>query len=45
MIIDSIKNIIGYTGNDLDKIIAIVSIIVILYFIITLFSILVNVFK
>lgn len=45
MIIDSIKSIIGYTGSDLDKIIAIVSIIVILYFIITLFSILVNVFK
>lgn len=44
-IIDTIKNIIGYAGTDLDKIFAIISIIIVLYFIITLFSILTSVFK
>lgn len=44
-IIDTLKSIIGYTGNDLDKIFAIISIVVVLYFIITLFSILTSVFK
>lgn len=44
-IISTLKDIIGYTGNDLDKIFAIISIIIVIYFIITLFNILGSVFK
>lgn len=44
-IIETLKNIIGYTGNDLDKIFAIISIILVIYFILTLFNILGSVFK
>jgi len=44
-IIDTLKSIIGYSGTDLDKIFAIISVIVILYVIISLFSILTSVFK
>lgn len=44
-IIDTLKNIIGYSGNDLDKIFAIISIIIVIYFIMTLFSILTSLFK
>lgn len=44
-IIDALKNIIGYSGNDYDQIFAIISVIIVLYFIFTLFNILNEVFK
>lgn len=44
-IIDTLKNIIGYSGSDLDKIFAIISIIIVIYFILTLFNILASAFK
>lgn len=44
-IIDALKNIIGYSGNDYDAVFAIVSVVIVLYFIFTLFNILNEVFK
>ena len=44
-IIDALKSIIGYSGNDYDHIFAIVSVFIVLYFISTLFSILTSIFK
>lgn len=44
-IIDTLKGIIGYSGNDLDKIFAIISIIIVIYFLMTMFSILTSMFK
>lgn len=43
-IIESIKQLIGYTGNDLDSIFAIISIILVIYFIFTLFNIIISFF-
>lgn len=44
-IIDALKNIIGYSGSDYDQIFALVSVVIVLYFIFTLFNILNEVFK
>lgn len=44
-IIEALKNIIGYSGNDYDQVFAIVAMIIVLYFIFTLFNILNEVFK
>lgn len=44
-IIDALKSLIGYTGNDYDQIFAIISLIIVLYFVFTLFNILNEVFK
>jgi len=43
-IIESLKQIIGYTGNDYDAMFAIVAVIIVLYFIFTLFNILNSLF-
>lgn len=43
-IIESIKNIIGYTGSDLDNIFAILSILLVIYFNFTLFNIIMSFF-
>lgn len=43
-IIQSLKDLIGYSGNDLDNIFAILSIILVIYFIFTLFNILMSFF-
>lgn len=44
-IIDALKQLIGYSGNDYDHIFAIMSCFIVLYFISTLFSILTSIFK
>lgn len=44
-IIEALKSIIGYSGSDYDQIFAIISVIIVLYFIFTLFNILNEVFK
>lgn len=44
-IIDALKSLVGYTGNDYDHIFALVSMFVVLYFISVLFSILTAIFK
>lgn len=44
-IIQALKNLIGYTGNDLDQIFVIVSIVVVMYFVFTMFNILNSMFK
>lgn len=44
-IIDTLKDIIGYSGTDLDNIFAIISVFIVLYFISTLFSILTSIFR
>lgn len=43
-IIDSLKQLIGYSGNDLDSIFAILSIILVIYFVFSLFNILLSFF-
>ena len=43
-IIQSLKDLIGYTGNDLDNIFAILSIILVIYFVFTLFNIIMSFF-
>lgn len=43
-IIDSLKQIIGYTGNDMDNIFAVLGIILVIYFIFTLFNIILSFF-
>ena len=43
-IIDSLKSLIGYTGNDLDNVFAILSIILVIYFMFTLFNIIMSFF-
>lgn len=44
-IIDSLKNLIGYSGSDLDHIFAIFSVIIVMYFVYSLFSVLVSAFN
>lgn len=44
-IIEALKNLIGYEGTDIDQIFAIVSMIIVIYFIFTLFNILNSLFK
>lgn len=44
-IIDSLKSLIGYSGSDLDQVFAIISLIVIMFFVYTLFNILISMFK
>lgn len=44
-IIDTLKGIIGYSGNDYDIIFALVSVIIVMYFIFTLFNILNSMFS
>lgn len=43
-IIQSLKDLIGYSGNDLDNIFAILAIILIVYFMFTLFNIILSFF-
>lgn len=43
-IIETLKNIIGYSGNDYDIVFALVSVIIVLYFLFTLFNILNSLF-
>lgn len=43
-IIESIKQLIGYSGSDLDSVFAILSIILVVYFIFTLFNIVLSFF-
>lgn len=43
-IIDALKDLIGYTGSDIDNIFAILSMIIVLYFVFTLFNILMSIF-
>lgn len=43
-IIDSLKSLIGYSGSDLDNIFAILSIILVIYFMFTLFNIIMSFF-
>ena len=43
--IETLKDIIGYTGTDLDTIFAVISVFIVLYFISTLFSILTSIFR
>lgn len=43
-IIESLKSLIGYTGNDIDNIFAILSLIIVCYFVFTLFNILMSMF-
>lgn len=44
-IIDSLKSLIGYSGSDLDQVFAVISLIVIMFFVYTLFNILISMFK
>ena len=44
-IIDSLKQLIGYSGNDLDNIFAILSIMLVIWFMFTLFNIVMAMFK
>lgn len=44
-IIDALKSLVGYSGNDYDHIFALVSMFVVLYFISVLFSILTSIFE
>lgn len=44
-IISALKSIIGYSGNDYDMVFALVALIIVLYFIFTLFNIINEVFK
>ena len=44
-IIDALKSLIGYTGSDYDQVFAIISLVIVMYFIFTLFNILNEVFK
>lgn len=44
-IIQALKDLIGYSGSDLDQVFAIISIIIVIYFMFSLFNILISVFK
>lgn len=44
-VIDALKDIIGYSGNDYDHIFAIIGCFIVIYFISTLFSILTSIFS
>ena len=44
-IIEALKDLIGYSGTDLDPIFCVFAIIVVMYFIFTLFNILNSLFK
>lgn len=44
-IIQTLKDLIGYSGTDLDVIFAIISIIVVMYFVFTMFNIINSMFK
>lgn len=44
-IIQALKSLIGYTGTDLDQVFSIFALIVVMYFIFTLFNILNSMFK
>lgn len=44
-VIDSLKSIIGYSGNDYDAMFAIVAVIIVMYFLFTLFNILNSLFS
>lgn len=44
-IIESLKSLIGYSSNDLDSVFAIISLIIIMFFVYTMFNILVSMFK
>lgn len=44
-IIDSLKSLIGYPGSDLDSVFAIISLIIIMFFVYTMFNILISMFK
>lgn len=44
-IIESLKSLIGYSGSDLDQVFAVISLIVIMFFVYTLFNILISMFK
>lgn len=43
-IIQALKDLIGYSGNDIDNIFAILSLIIVCYFVFTLFNILMSIF-
>lgn len=43
-IIQALKDLIGYSGNDIDQVFAILSVVVIFYFIYSAFSIIVSMF-
>lgn len=43
-IIDALKDLVGYSGNDIDNIFAILSMIIVIYFVFTLFNILLSMF-
>lgn len=44
-IIESLKNLIGYQYSDMDMIFAMIGLIIIMFFVYTLFNILVSMFK
>ena len=44
-IIQAVKDLIGYSGTDLDQLFCVFSLIVVLYFIFTMFNILTSIFK
>lgn len=44
-IIDSLKSLIGYSGSDLDMVFAILAVIIIMFFVHSLFNILISSFK
>lgn len=44
-IIDALKSIIGYSGNDYDQIFAMIASFIVIYFLFTLFNILNSMFK
>lgn len=44
-IIDSLKSLIGYNYDDMDMVFAIIALIIIMFFVYTLFNILISVFK
>lgn len=39
-IIESLKSLIGYTGNDLDMVFAIIAMFIVMYFVFSMFNIL-----
>ena len=44
-IIETLKDIIGYSGSDLDSLFVIVALIILIFFIFSLFNILNSIFK
>lgn len=43
-IVEALKNLVGYSGNDYDHIFALIAMFVVLYFLSVLFSILTSIF-